>query len=140
MVFPSAEAKIARARVLIGALDSEVDSFRNNEPYSITEHDDQETGTRYAILTVREVPLTISARIGEILYDLRSALDHVVTDLTIAHSGQELPGTEFPIYTDRDLYFEQVRRDNRSGEPARRSGIYKIRGLADAPRDTIHGL
>jgi hypothetical protein len=139
-VFPSAQAKIARARVLIDSLNDEVDSFRNNRPYSIAEHDDEETGTRYAILTVREVPLTLSARIGEILYDLRSALDHVVTDLTVTHNGQELPGTEFPVYADRDLYFERVKRGNRSGKPTRRSGIYKIRGLADDHQDTIHKL
>lgn len=48
---------------------------------------------------VAEVPLTFSAIIGDVLYDLRSALDHLAWQLVIANGGTPNRDTAFPIYS-----------------------------------------
>lgn len=48
------------------------------------------------------VPLRWAIIIGEILYNLRSALDYLIYELTIIDSGVEKNGTQFPIESTKD--------------------------------------
>ena len=67
-----------------------------------------------------------SARTGEIAYNLRSALDHLVWQLVLVNN--ETPGrrNEFPIFQKEDEYQAVAKR--------------KLRGLADRYQELIEGF
>ena len=67
-----------------------------------------------------------SARTGEIAYNLRSALDHLVWQLVLVNN--ETPGrrNEFPIFQKEDEYQAVAKR--------------KLRGLADRDQELIEGF
>jgi hypothetical protein len=135
--FPSARAKIDRARQQTDALASELERFYAELTYSVRERFDAATGRKTAIFTVTKplVP-TWSAIIGEIVHDLRSALDTAVYDLTIAEQGGPLDGTEFPVYEDEAKYT----KTSKKGVPDRGSGLFKIRGINDRAKTLVKEL
>jgi hypothetical protein len=74
------------------------------------------------------------------VHDLRSALDHAITDLTIAENGKPLERTEFPIFHDEASYSLLRSQGTLKGRPAPTSGLYKIRGVGDRAKEVIHKL
>jgi hypothetical protein len=48
-------------------------------------------------LNLPPVPAMIGVLVGETIYNLRSALDYLVSDLALLDSGSEQRGTQFPI-------------------------------------------
>src|SRR5207302_846489 len=85
---------------------------------------------------LEEFPDAWSAVVGEIVYDLRSALDHAVYDLTCIENGGPLGQTGFPIFEDESKYDELTTR----GEPAIGSGVFKIRGVNPYAKAAIRSL
>jgi hypothetical protein len=85
--------------------------------------DDPNTRERlYGIEVLEDPPVgEWGILIGEILYNLRSGLDHLAYALSAAHTPGKTPprGTEFPIFRDEDRF-----DDVKSG------GRYKIRGMS----------
>ena len=65
----------------------------------------------YAVMfpEVEQPPPTLSVRVGELLYNLRAALDYVVFELARLDSGAVQDGTQFPI-EDRQKVFYGRRR------------------------------
>ena len=140
-LFPSALAKIARAEKHAESLKSEIAAFLAEENYEVRQNFDAETGRKTAIFHVlREVPVEWSVILGEILHNLRSALDHIITDLTVAESGHPLEQTEFPIFEDEAAFFALRTKGGQAGQPAPNSGLFKIRGVSPAARAVIQGL
>ena len=104
-LFVSALAKIARAEKQTDGLKSEIATFRAENTCEIRQHFDPETSRKSAVIhIVRELPIEWAIILGEIMHDLRSALDHAITDLTVAGNGKTLAGTEFPIFDDETTY------------------------------------
>ena len=70
-----------------------------------------ETGGGYAVVfpQVQEPPPGLSVRVGEMIYNLRAALDYVVFELARHDSGEAQEGTQFPI-EDREDVFRKTRR------------------------------
>lgn len=125
-LFLSARIKIDRASEQTEALESEFERFYTEQTYTVRQPFDPETGRKKAIFTVtRPLDPRWSAILGEIIHDLRSALDTAVYDLTIAEQGGPLDGTEFPIFEDEIKYVQTTKK----GDPAHGSGLYKIRGI-----------
>ena len=54
--------------------------------------------------TRRPLSPNISIIVGEIIYNLRAALDYLIYELAILNSGQEQDGTQFPIDSDRSRF------------------------------------
>ena len=50
-----------------------------------------------------------SVLVGEVAYNLRSALDHLVWQLALANGATSNPRNEFPIFHERDLYRKKVK-------------------------------
>jgi hypothetical protein len=123
--FPSARAKIDRASEQTDILESEFEAFYADRAHSVREAIDPETGRKKAIFSTLPIPLRWGALIGEIVHDLRSALDSAVYDLTIAEQGGPLDRTEFPVFEDEGKYDQTTRK----GEPAPGSGVFKVRGV-----------
>lgn len=91
-------AKIERAREQISALDADVRQFLEDGPYVIRAAYDEKSGEDlYRAQVVRVPPPRISVVVGEIVHDLRSALDHLAWQLTRADKRTNYTG--FPIFS-----------------------------------------
>ena len=54
-----------------------------------------------------EPPEVFSVLVGEIVYNLRAALDHLVYELARMDSGAEQAGTQFPIFSKAEAFNRQ---------------------------------
>ncbi len=70
--------------------------------------------------------------IGDIVHNLRSALDHIAWQLA-ALEGPPPGQTEFPIFADESRF----RTIDKKGDPGRRSGLYKMVGIGDCGKALI---
>ncbi len=114
--FPSARAKTARVKDDLHTMTLDARRFLSlhQDAVSIQLHPDR---TRY-IFRIEELydpPEHWLVTIGEILFNLRSALDHVAYALAVEHSGPHLDPelartSEFPIFTDPDEFGRQRER------------------------------
>jgi len=114
----NARAKVARAQEHVAALDLICTDFLSTQPFATVGKFDPDS-RRYSIhLKVREAPpLRLSTILGDLLFDLRSALDNAGYELAVLHSQQDPPpdeaGIEFPIFIDRPPF--EVRTKRRLG-------------------------
>ncbi|MGH2971473.1 MAG: hypothetical protein ACRDNM_04140 [Gaiellaceae bacterium] len=135
--FAGARARLDRAQEQTQVLQAEFQEFAARAPHAVREIYDEGTGRKHArYLVLEEFPDSWSAVVGEIAYDLRSALDHAVYDLTCIESGGPLGQTGFPIFEDEARYDEVTTR----GDPALGSGVFKIRGVNDYAKAAIRSL
>jgi hypothetical protein len=99
----SAAFKIERARQELDALDLEIEAFLSDDTYRVSEEVDTDKGLK--VYRVEPLVAPPSARwgvfVGEIVHNLRSALDHIVWQLALLKTKTESPhkGTSFPIFT-----------------------------------------
>ncbi len=99
--------KIRWANKHIENLQTSLDAI-GSQPYPVTVKRDPETRERvYYATKVPEIPSDFALSAGDILYNLRSALDHLACALVLANGGTITNSTEFPIVenapkTDRD--------------------------------------
>lgn len=105
-------AKLVRATKQIGELDALFTEFINCQKDVIMFHDDLSLGQRtYYMAEVRPVSLPIAAQIGDIIHNLRSALDHVVFHMRDIHKAPAIKMGSFPITeTSTDYYSSKYRR------------------------------
>ena len=97
------EAKIDRARECLQTLEADMAAFceyqRRRTIFEIEQGWASIVGEN-----IPKAPISYSIRVGEIAYNLRSALDHLVSQLVINNGRRPSYRTEFPIYRDRDQY------------------------------------
>jgi hypothetical protein len=94
-------AKIERAKHHIGDLQSQVRAFLDSKPYEVGAKRDPETSrVIYYVARVEQPRLDLAILTGEILYHLRSALDHLAFQLVNVGTSGHPPnpsGVYFPI-------------------------------------------
>jgi hypothetical protein len=129
-------AKADRAQHHLGSLDRLVSEFRASEPYTVVPRPTDLPGrTGYRLHVHRPIPVEISTTIGDVLHNLRSALDSLAYE--IARRSMERPMTPkeeracvFPVTATPeqfDQFFDQTSRY----EPTRvRSALYGERARA----------
>ena len=102
MDFRGINAKIERARSQIAALCADIDDFCTTIRHSIVHEIDREAGEQKWVFrgAEPEVPIEWSIRAGEVLYNLRSALDHLVWQLVLANGHEPTRDTQFPILNE----------------------------------------
>lgn len=138
---PSWWLRLHRAKSHFDALNEGVQRFQESDVYRL--------GGQYnpngKTLTIRAYDVmqpsnALRVLIGDCLHNLRSALDHLAFDLAIANLGTLPQGIEessaFPIF-DREAKFRHL---TKAGEPDRRSGLYKIQGIAPEAQREIEAL
>jgi hypothetical protein len=112
--YNSAWEKIRRVNEQIINLNREIDAFFDtpaDQIQRVTYCIDLEAFERTSELhRGKQVPLRFSVLAGEILYNLRYALDHVATQLVRSASGTVSKRTQFPIFTDDPATNERVAR------------------------------
>ncbi len=102
-----ARLKIERAREHLKALRNETRAFVDSNPYRTFVEPDADTGEPvvrigFARPGVR-VPIRLGLIAGDIIHNLRTALDHLAWQLALAGSGPG-PRTQFAIFEDADDY------------------------------------
>jgi hypothetical protein len=98
-------AKIARAREHFDTLSAEVGRFIDSRPYQAVGEDEAETGDW--VVRVRfegQLPFRCSAIVGDIVHNLRSALDHLIWELVLANGATPTDKTGFPIFKNVDAF------------------------------------
>src|SRR5688572_14525128 len=123
--FQSAFLKIRRAESQAKDLGGEINKFfssSNGRAYGIIFERNADARQWRAIFRVlKQLPDEWPVALGEIIHNLRSALDHLVYEASAPdENGVPLTRTEYPIFADETEY--------------RKSGPRKIRGLNDATR------
>lgn len=93
---------MARAQVNIELLEGEIGAWLSTKPHIIEPEADFDTFPGgvvilHKVIRADEVPSHIPAIIGDILFNFRSALDHLANRLVIAPTKD----TAFPIFCDR---------------------------------------
>jgi hypothetical protein len=125
--------RLMRANSHLESLDLEQSIFNDRHPYT-TDNPKRNADYSQWVYPVKfrqPIPLMWGVVLGEIIHDLRSALDHTVFQLTLAYSGREFEGTGFPISekpTNWDVRSKKRTSDNPLGF-ARTCSMYQLRGV-----------
>lgn len=104
--------KLSRAKQQFHALSADVQAFLEDEPYDLVGQYYPE-GRELALVAkdVKPCDGMWGVRAGEIAHNLRSALDHLVWELIVHHTGSEpTHKTQFPIFKDEANYRDHIIR------------------------------
>jgi hypothetical protein len=110
--------KLERAREHIAALELEVNRFLDGGGYRIESEPGGPHETVYRLRLARPIPSRISAIIGDVLHNLRSALDSVGFELARQHVGRDLTKEEekaagFPVSATPERFVAFFQRPHR---------------------------
>jgi hypothetical protein len=120
--------KVERAKKHIRDLEVETRDFLDSYPYEVSIKPDPQVAEaiKYHIVSVRETPNPILAIVGDTLFNLRAALDHLAYQLALVNGTRDrkiLKATSFPIFDDATIYKTNVHR--------------KVQGMSQAAIDVI---
>ena len=113
-------AKLRRAGTHRETLARLVDEFQASEPYTLDhEPGDKPDEVAYRLHIRREAPAEISTVVGDVLHNLRSALDSLAYELAVQSKGAALTNresevTSFPWVPSRRAYEAILRRGRRT--------------------------
>lgn len=96
--------KLDRAEELLESLKIEAKNFFDSRPYLIGTRRNEDGRLVYFLDKAKEVPENIPTLVGEILQNLRSALDHKAYELFQVNSAGEGRHIYFPIDSDHATY------------------------------------
>ncbi|MGB9381645.1 hypothetical protein [Candidatus Binatus sp.] len=139
-------AKIQRAEESIQNLNREISEFilANPDPYRIV-REFQNERRDYVFIAFGElaVPNRFAVLVGEILYQLRSSLDHLISALVKKEGGTPSRRHQFPICTTCEKFKEACARGLIDGVPDSAKKIIKSvqpYNTPDATTSTLHLL
>jgi hypothetical protein len=123
---PSSGQKLVWAQVHLDALKKRIEIFGKGNPVEITSHFKAKRPGYDTVFHIRQnTPPEIVLGVGDVIGNMRDALDHLVWELTVAYTGHPLKWTAWPIVWQRIDWPLK----GKSGKPNNRSGEYKIRGI-----------
>jgi hypothetical protein len=109
-------AKLRRAHTHRKTLEKLIDEFEASQPYTLTpEPGERPNEVAYRLSIRREAPAEISTVVGDVLHNLRSALDSLAHELAVQSKGQALTEeeefrTSFPWCKHPSQYDRLMRR------------------------------
>jgi hypothetical protein len=104
----SVRQKLLRADEHHAELAAEVQAFVEGPPYLITESFDGDVHVMVAEV-VQHPPMRLSVILGDLLYNLRSALDHLAWQFALATTERPDWRTAFPIYDSPREFKDRAR-------------------------------
>jgi hypothetical protein len=103
--------KLYRAKEHIAQLERELAIFENEAPYGPIVNDDPQRAKSFLDLWQnRRIPPRFSIIAGEVIYQLRSSLDHIHQALIRRDGGTRTTQTQFPIWTFKPVTPKELRR------------------------------
>jgi hypothetical protein len=144
------ELKLAWAEHHFEVFEGQVGAWRAADGYGVV-FESQPNSPRHVMrLKADETPPVLSLVLGDALFIMRSALDHLAYTLAVAHSGP-LPAdvaekVEFPIFGDRPMRSDERRRKIGALHPDAATAIEDLQphkrrdGCADDPLWWLHEL
>jgi len=136
--------KLHRAQSQLDSLGIDMGAFTDGMPYPLADPKPSADYTQWVyLLKLRHpLPLLWSVVLGEIIHDLRSALDHSIFQLTLDYTGKEFERTGFPI-SDKPANWAQsggkITADNPIGF-ATTCAMYQLRGVGKGVVDYVERL
>lgn len=126
----SVDAKLDRAKEHLEFVKAELEAFKLRKPHVRVMTNPANDAAWVSWWTDDpNLPMSTSVRIGEFLYNLRSALDNLVCALVRKEKGTwaaSCVGIAFPIHTDGEAYERDASR--------------ALKGVPASARTLIHGL
>lgn len=114
----SGRVKVERAKEHIGNLNAEITTFRQRDPYKVSPNIDPQTGELAISVEIREYPpLRWGALAGDVVHNLRSALDILWRIVCLSPDRSENRRDGFPILSSKEF----KRRFLRKKQPARQA-------------------
>jgi len=102
-------AKVKRSYAQTQDVNSLISATYGNGGYTVGSHLNAD-GTQEAwVFQFEAVPEDLPIMIGEVLHNLRTALDHLAVALAVQHSGSS-SGVYFPFGKSKDIFENEVRR------------------------------
>lgn len=128
VTFEGVNAKVARADDGLASLKDEMNRFCKELRRSVNREIREDTDEQVWIYRgeTPKVPFGWSVRIGEILYNLRSALDHLVWQLVLANGQTPGQYNSFPIVSDKSKWDKEKTR--------------KLKGISQRDEEMIRRL
>jgi len=129
--FEGINAKIKRAANHASSLEADMDRFCIDIRPSIVHevHEDAEEQAWVFRGETPNVPIDWSVRLGEILYLLRSALDHLVWQLVLANGQEPGPHNAFPIVRNEAAWRRRARSELKGVSQANVSTIRRLQPI-----------
>jgi hypothetical protein len=118
-----AEVKIKRAKGHFSELDGLIDAFKKSIKPPVKKENPKLRQREYTFTETRDIGDDIPLRIGEVLQNLRSALDYIVCALILSNGGELTRYSGFPIALDADEY--------------KRTRVRHIQGMRQEAMDAI---
>jgi hypothetical protein len=100
------QAKLERAKRHYAELETALAGFFATQPYKVSTRRNDEGKLVYYLSDVTDVPVELSLIIGDVIQNLRSALDHLAYDLWAKEANGQGRGDRiyFPIDNDQASY------------------------------------
>jgi hypothetical protein len=123
------ELKLERAIRHFNETSDLLTAYKNPRPYTIRRGENPNTGLSFWIILNRKPTDDIALAAGDCVHNLRSALDHIVYELS-CHNRQvsHVGSTAFPIYVDAKHWDEK----DSTGKLRATSGLHKLRAVPPA--------
>lgn len=102
-------AKVARARDHTDRLEALEAAFLRREPNKVRFDDETEAPAILLRVVVEPVPIEFSMVAGDIVHNLRSALDYLAWELVLSEGQTPGRHTAFPIYVKKTDFDKRVR-------------------------------
>lgn len=116
--------KINRAKKHLKELEAKIAKYKKTIPFELIKENQGNSGNLlYRIKINKYPPDEWSIIIGDILHNLRSSLDLLITQLTISNGSKPNRKTGFPIYTFKKDF--------------RREGLERIKGVSSKTKQAI---
>lgn len=111
VLFASARSKLKWADEHFAKLNETLNAFYASA-YQVMVQDDPNTGRRtYDIFIKRELPDSVPFLIGDVVHNLRSALDHVAYEIVKRGGGTPSQGLVFPIKDTRKEVVDAIKSE-----------------------------
>jgi hypothetical protein len=131
--FDGIAEKMRHAQEDFKSLAADFKRFREGKFYEVRTEVDFQAGRKRAVFYATEpLPINWSVTLGEILYNMRSSLDHAIYLLTMKYAPKkyDFRFTAFPVCLTQGRYYGSGLKDSRSGR-------YKLRGVPPEARKII---
>lgn len=119
--------KIDRAKKHLTDLQQKIQSHMVQNPIRVEREEESQTGDLVHKVRITEpIPAHWSADIGDVIHNLRSALDHLACELVRANHGTITTDTAFPISDDPTKFNAHLHRRLKDASPAAISAVERI--------------